>query len=364
VNAAVTQPLLRGFGTEIVREPLTQAERDLIYQIRAFERFRQTFSVDVISEFYRLLQERDRVANEYANWQSLVTSRDRVENLANAQVLPRFEVDQARQQELEAQNQWVAAEESYESALDRLKITLAVPIDQEIALDQAELDKLAREPVERLDMSTETAIKVAMALRYDLMTERDRVEDSERKIKVFANQLKTQLDLRADVALQSGTGGDQKPLEFNTTNLAYGVGFDLDLPLDRKAARNAYAASLIDYERTRRELSLFEDTIRLTVRESYRQVEQEILSYGILRASLALAEERVASTSLLLQAGRAETRDLLDSQFALNRARNSLTASLINYAVARLEFFRDTGALRVTDAGEVESRGAGEVLNG
>jgi outer membrane protein TolC len=364
VSGAVTQPLLRGFGTEIVREPLTQAERNLTYEIRSFERFRQTFSVDVISEFYRLLQERDRVANEYANWQSLVQSRDRVENLANAQVLPRFEVDQARQQELEAQDQWVSAVESYESALDRFKITLAVPIDEEIALDQAELEKLAAEPVDRLSLTVEAAIGLAMDLRYDLMTERDRVEDSQRRIEVVADQLEAQLDLRADAALVSGTGGDQKPLDFNTTNLAYGVGFDLDLPLDRKAERNAYAATLIAHERSRRDLTLLEDTIQLTVREAYRQVEREIVSYQILRASLALAEERVASTSLLLQAGRAETRDLLDSQFALNRARNSLTASLINYAIARLELFRDTGALRVSDTGQIASRLTGDDRNG
>src|SRR2546422_3047042 len=33
-QGTLTQPLLRGFGTEIVREPLTQAERNVTYQVR------------------------------------------------------------------------------------------------------------------------------------------------------------------------------------------------------------------------------------------------------------------------------------------------------------------------------------------
>src|SRR5262249_40234629 len=39
------QPLLRGGGRAVTLEPLTQAERSLLYQIRNFARFRETFYV-------------------------------------------------------------------------------------------------------------------------------------------------------------------------------------------------------------------------------------------------------------------------------------------------------------------------------
>src|SRR5262245_407672 len=39
LSLAITQPLLRGFGERIVREPLTQAERNVLYQMRDYERF-------------------------------------------------------------------------------------------------------------------------------------------------------------------------------------------------------------------------------------------------------------------------------------------------------------------------------------
>ena len=48
-------------------------------------------------------------------------------------------------------------------------------------------------------------------------------------------------------------------------------------------------AALIEQERTKRDLSLAEDNIRLTVRDSYRRLEREIVSVKIQKDSLALA---------------------------------------------------------------------------
>ncbi|MBI4600490.1 MAG: TolC family protein, partial [Planctomycetes bacterium] len=354
LSGTITQPLLRGFGTEIVREPVTQAERDVAYQVRAFERFRRTFAVQVVSEYYRVLEARDRVTNAYLNWQSLVTSRDRVEDYARAGRLAQFEVDQARQQELVAQDQWSSAVERYEGAIDDFKITLGIPVESDITLEQVELEKLGAQPVQGLDVAVEDAIARALERRLDLVTARDQVEDAARRTRVAADALRAQLDVSANASLESG-GGAQKPFKLNADDLAYGVGFDLDLPLDRKAERNAYVEALIAHQREQRDLSLLQDNVRLTVRDAYRRLEREVVSYGIQRASLALAEERVAMTSDLLLAGRSTTRDLLESLSALNGARNALTTALINHAVARLEFLRDSDSLRVTDGGALSA---------
>jgi len=112
---------------------------------------------------------------------------------------------------------------------------------------------------------------------------------------------------------------------------------------------------MIALDRKKRDLSLQEDTIRLAVRDEYRGLEREILSFKIQKASLDLAQTRVESTTALLLAGRAQTRDFLESQTALIQAKNSLTSSLISYAIARQELLRDVEALRVDERGRVTS---------
>ena len=51
LNMTLTQPLLRGAGRHIAREPLTQAERNVIYAIRDFERFRSQFAIDLVADY-------------------------------------------------------------------------------------------------------------------------------------------------------------------------------------------------------------------------------------------------------------------------------------------------------------------------
>ena len=364
ISATLTQPLLRGFGSAIVTEPLTQAERNVIYQARALERFRQTFIVEVASEFYRVLQDRNRVTNEYLNWQSLVNNLDRSRDRAEAELLPKFEVQQVEQQELAARNRYVVAVEDYETSLDRFKVTLNIPIEADVAFDQAELSRLAEQVDDPIDVDPETAIVVALQKRVDLRTAWDRSEDAERQVGVAADALRAQLDLqlRADVPSGELTGGAETPFKFDTKDGTYGVGLDLDLPFDRRSERNNYVSTQIAAERERREASLFEDSVRLTVRDAYRRLRRERESLTIQSASVDLAEERVASTQALRDAGRSETRDLLESQDALIEARNAYTEALINFRIARLEFHRDTGTLRVSPRGEFREEFAADLM--
>ena len=54
---------------------------------------------------------------------------------------------------------------------------------------------------------------------------------------------------------------------------------------------------------------------------------------------------------MLLDAGRANARDLLESQEALLSAQNNRTSALVDYAIAKLNFYRDIGLLNVMPDG-------------
>jgi outer membrane protein TolC len=54
---------------------------------------------------------------------------------------------------------------------------------------------------------------------------------------------------------------------------------------------------------------------------------------------------------MFLEAGRAQTRDLLEAQDDLLSAQNLLTASVIDYRIAELEIQRDMAVLQVDEKG-------------
>jgi outer membrane protein TolC len=354
LSASFTQPLLRGAGREIAQENLTQAERDALYQIRSFNRFRQSFVVSIISDYYFVLQQRDMVTNAENNYKRVAESAARLEMEAEAGRRNRFEVDQAEQNVLNAKNDYVRAVERYEQQLDEFKIRLALPTDANVAIDQNELRALEAMGVSEPNYTVEAAIKTAMVSRLDLANSFDSVDDAVRKVEVAANGLGADLNLVGSAAVNSTERTEFERLQFHKGN--YSLGVNADLPLDRLAERNIYRESLIALQQRQREYDNSVDAVKLDVRQAYRQLQESAERYKIQKNSTELAAKRVESTSLLLEAGRLTTRDLLDAQTALLQAQNGLTAALIDHTIAKMSFFRDIGVLQVRPDGMWEKQ--------
>ncbi len=350
LSATVTQPLLRGSGRKIVRERLTQAERNALYQIRSFNRYRRTFVVSIVTDYYGVLQQRDRVTNAENNYKRVAESKERLEAEADAGRKPRFEVDQAEQKVLAARDNYVRAQQEYKHKLDKFKIRLSLPTDDEVELDQNELKALEKLGISQPDYTLHTAIETGLLRRLDLANRMDEIDDAVRRVMVAADGLGAQLDLTGGITGVPSKGKtDYGKLQFHRGT--YSLGFEADLPLDRKAERNAYRKTLIELEQTQREYDNKQDEVKLDVRHAYRQLAEAAERYHIQKNSLDLAQKRVASTALLLDAGRARTRDLLESQDALLRAQNNLTGALVDHVVAKLNFFQDIGVLQVRPDG-------------
>ncbi len=342
VNLNFRQPLLRGAGRRVAQESLVQAERNMVYAVRAFVRFRKTFFVSIADEYYRVLQQRQVVENEWRNYQNLKEDRARQELLAEAGRLRKIEVDQAKQRELQGRDRWVLAKEAYELALDKFKITLGLSTDTNLALDPGELDKLSGVELKPSDIDLEEAVRSALANRQDMKVSIAQLEDVGRKLDVARDNLRWDLDLDLSMSVASRPHHDLSKLQFDEGT--YSAGVTLGFPLDRQSERNAYRQALINVERQKRTLSLKKDNIKLAVRSSYRTLLQARESYRIQKLSVSLAQKRVDSTGLMLQAGRAITRDLLEARDAQVQAENALTQALVDYIIAELEFKRDTGA--------------------
>jgi len=352
LDFSLTQPLWRGAGRKIVQENLLQAERNAVYAIRTFARFEQEFAVSIASQYLRVLQQRDVVMNNWENYLSLKRGRERAEWLAKAERMAEFQVDQARQDELTAYNQWVVERENYVNTLDAFKITLGIPLTAEVALEPRELTRLGAAGLQQREFDLEDATAKALGTRLDLANTREGLEDANRRILIAEDGLKGDVDLVASMGYVS-RGDQPQSARIALSRGDYSVGFDIDLPVDRLSERNALRETQITRQVAARALDLARDNVVLDVRRAGRRLEQARESYEIQQRSVALAERRVDSTQMLLQAGRATQRDVLEAQRALLTARNALTGALVNHTIAGLEFEQDVGTLAVDEEGQI-----------
>ena len=322
-------------------------------------RFRREFFVSAATDYYRVLQQRDAVENERVNLENLTMARERAEMLGEAGRLRMFQVGQARQDELRARDRWVRAQQRLESQLDSFKITLGLPTDVELELDPGELSRLRSTGLLEVDWAgRDEAAEVALANRLDLGTAFDRVADAERGVEVAINDLKPGVDLVFGASRGISRSREDSTVT-RTKDSSYEAGLEIDLPLDQKDERNAYRRSLIDLDRDRRAWELLRDQVKQQVYSAWRRLEEARASHEIQLISVELAQGRVDSAPLLLEAGRIEVRDQLDAQEALLVAQNTRTQALVEHRIAMLELWRDMGTLTFKDGQFTE-----EVPNG
>ena len=373
-DASISIPLLRGAGRHIVAEPLTQAERDAVYAIYTFERYKRTFAVSIADSYLSVLQQIDQIRNAEQNYRQLIMTTRQARRQGDAGLKSPVEVDQSIQQEYSSRNSWIRARFSYQRSLDNFKILLGLPPDANIELEESELQNLAesvkttikldqeiqideeippadapitlqepsRENSGPMELDEEYAIQLAFENRLDLRIAQGNVYDAQRAVVIAADDLRTELTL-------VGRASNNDDLNFHKAS--YNALLTLDLPIERTAEIVSYRNSLINLERAVRDLQDLEDGIKFDIRTQLRDMLQSRESLNIDAGSVELAERRVNSMNLYLQWGQREIRDLLEAQQSLVQSQNSLTSSMVNYRLAELQLQRDLGVLQVDENG-------------
>lgn len=346
IASTLSQPLLRGAGYRVTMENLTQAERNLLYDMRTFVQFRKSFTVDVVSQFYNVIRSKEQARNEWNRAKSFRQTAERTRALYGEGLAKRADVGRLEQEEISTDISLTDALVSYQRNLDNFKITLGIPLDAPIVLDDGELKKLR---IDHPDFNTTNAVRVALVSRLDLYNVRDQFEDAARKIDIAKNQLLPDLTLVLDASASAPRGRGLPELDLQNAN--WSAGFDVNLPLDRKSERNAYRASLVNYERARRKLELAVDQIKLEVNDNWRSLETAKRNYDSSVIGVRVNQERVDEQNLLAEYGRATTIDQVDAQNALTASLNAQTSALVNHTINRLKFWRDLGILTIKDNG-------------
>ena len=161
-------PLMAGAGREIAMESLTQGERNVVYAVRDFSRFRKDFYVTIVTGkralvlpgtaggtelaflirgersptvgFNALLFQLQRVRNLRANVRSLQSLIYDLEQLVQAGRSTALDITQLESSLATTQRTLIFLERFYFDELDQFKVQLGLPPDMEIELDDELLE--------------------------------------------------------------------------------------------------------------------------------------------------------------------------------------------------------------------------------
>ncbi len=345
LGMTLTQPLMAGRGRLVARESLTQAERNLLYAWRTYSRSRKSLLLNVATDYYQALSAYDSLEVARRNADNLRAARERSEDLALAGRLPSVQLDQARQDELRAQATLVSAQQRLDSQLDSLKTSLGLPLQVRLEADRRDFERLAAAGLPAPPLSFEQALQGALQTRLDFATDRDRLADADRAVRIAADDLRATLDLKI-AANASSPGGPQLQL-FRVGDGFYTASLAADLPLDKTFELAAFRRAEIARARQARQVAASRDAITARLRADWRDLNSGAENYRIQKLSVELARRRIESSEILLEAGRVNMRDLLEARDSLINAENSLTQALVNHRLTWLRLLFDMEALPV-----------------
>jgi outer membrane protein TolC len=345
-SAAVvlTQPLLRNAGYMVSHEPLTQAERSFVYAIRNFELFREQFSIDIARAYYGLVSSRRQVINQEENARNFTKLRETSEAMRQVDRATQIDVVIARRSELTQQNTYITALQQYEFQLDQFKILLGLSTETKIDLKEEPLE------LKPVAIDERESIEIALYNRIDITTQRQQLEDADRQVQIAANGLLPDLNLEASY-LKNGSIDQAFGRSLPEDRLA-SVGVRLEIPLDRKAERNDYRASMIQRDQVQRSYSLLVDSTGLQVRSDLRELKRIAKSIEIAQDGIESEKKGLAIARVRYENGEIGSRDVTETQQNLLTATNGLIQLQVDYVIARLTLLKDLGLLFIDDEGK------------
>jgi outer membrane protein TolC len=189
----------------------------------------------------------------------------------------------------------------------------------------------------------EQVVEIGLENRHDLMNNRALVTDSRRQVEIAANALESTLDVsfqgRKGLGTDSGAPVNSASVSFTT-------------PLDQIDERNGYRTSLIAFQRQRRAYMLFEDQVKLGIRQSWRQLQVQEYRIEVDRTNLRNAALQYDIASLQAASGpQTNALSLLNALDAVLGAQNSIVGDWITYETNRLNIFRDMGIMQLDPRG-------------
>lgn len=335
-------PLLRGAGM-VAREPLIQAQRNLIYAARSFETFRRSFYLQLVTDYLDLVVQQQSIDNARRSVQQFQEVESRASALVRAGRLEPFQADQARQDTLFEIDRLSGLEESYRLGLDRFKLEVGMNTDEQVRIDREMLDLLA--PA----ITQDEAVMIALRLRLDIQTARDQVEDLRRQVDLAENGLLADLNISGGVIVPFDDPGNDLGIDGSPDDVSFQLGMTFSAPLDRVIEKYQLRQAQIRLEQGIRGYRNARDEVALQVRSQVREIERAQFSVLLQERNVEIAENRRASIEAAPD--RASTRDRTEAVNALRRAEDQRDRATRDLQISILQYLNASGRLRVKPDG-------------
>lgn len=247
-----------------------------------------------------------------------------------------IDVYRAGIQQKQAEDNLNIAREAYRSALDNLKILLALPLEEEIEIEAPLKYDLVR-------LAMQTAVSTALKNRVELDQAKDNLKEAERLSRVAKHNIWPNLDVVLNYS-RFGSGenfGDSTGFDKDSWN----IGLVTSTDIARTVERAAYDQSLLNVQGSRRNYSLLRDEVTREVNRDFRNLRGYENSIAIQEEQIKQAKGQLELAQVKFRYGLANNFDLIDAETQLRSAQTNLLSAVLNYIIGTNRLRASIGTL-------------------
>jgi outer membrane protein len=367
INFSLAQPLLRDFGWKyaLLRVEVAQVVEDAAFYEYKAQVADLVFRVEEI--YWVLVLATENVSVEEQGLELAQELLRQNQGRFDVGALPRTAVLESEAEVARREANLVRARNLERIARDRLSNLVNTRIEP--AGDVVLLDPVDQPALIEYQIDTRRSFERALATRPELIAARLNVNSRELLEKAAQNQLLPRLDFVGSFGLNGLGGEDAGPIMLgedlvinadprvddgydSALNLLtdgrfyqYNVGVRLEVPIANAAAKAEFTNSKIETERSKLNLRQLEENVTLEIKNAVDNVRSRLKSIEATRIARELAEENVRNQKARYDVGLATTKDLIDFQERLTRARQAEIEALTGYNTDVAELRRVDGTL-------------------
>ncbi len=336
IDVGLTIPLLRGWGRTVNLSALDSAD----YTLRSLQRShylgKVTVVLDTVAAVYAIIEQEhlERLSQQQIQRLSshavLAAAKERI-GLATPMDLYRAQIRLK-----DAQDQLNRSQEALANAQDRLKIIVAVSLDDQFSVT-APLTFMA------LKIPMQQALSTAFEHRVELDQAVDEIEHLQKTVQVAQHNIKPQLDL---VSRYNHLGVDESfATVLEPEEDFWSVSLVSTTDWGRTAERADYQRAMLAVKSARLNRWSLNDAIRRQIRQNYDAILKSEERMQIRREQIQQASEKLALAQVQFNHGMADNSDIIEAQSELQLAEINLLTAKIEHIVGRYQLRAAMGTL-------------------
>lgn len=351
VQVQITQPLLRGRGLLPNRGPIIIAQRN-VEQSRA--NFRQQVAsviLNAVQQYWNVVEARENLVVAQNLLAQAQQSYDHDKEALQKGALPPLDIYRSESEVAQHRVSEIQAEYAVKEAEDTFRDAIGADIDPNIRALDVNLTEPPEPTSGLLTADIGTELKKALTNRPEITAQQLQLANDDLNIKIAHNGLEPQLSLSVNYSgsgLNTTTNGpflEALDQTFGFSQPSYGGSLTLALPIKNYAAKSTFASAQVNKRHDLYSDRQIRQQITLDVANAVHQLEQSKLSMEAAKIALNLAQKNLQAEQRKYELGAETIYFVLEAQSELAQVEQSSIQAQVGYQLAVTSVYYSTGEL-------------------